>query len=96
MAGLEKRIFQKSEFKCGYDTFLIVYTVCIRKSNLHQDYSTAEINFLDVTVTKLFNKLKTDLFSKPNDMCHHLHAQSCHRNVYKISIASGQVARFVQ
>ena len=58
------------------------------------DYSTTEINFLGVTVTKVCNKLETDLYCKPNDTHQHLHAQSCHRNVYKVSIAWGQVVRF--
>ena len=46
-------------------------------------YSTTETNFLGVTVTKVCNKLETDLYCKPNDTHQHLHAQSCHRNVYK-------------
>ena len=58
------------------------------------DYSITEINFLGVTVTKVCNKLETDLYCKPNDTHQHLHAQSCHRNVYKISIAWGQAVRF--
>ena len=58
------------------------------------DYSTTEINFLGVTVTKVCNKLETDLYCKPNDTHQHLHAQSCHRNVYKVPIAWGQVVRF--
>ena len=58
------------------------------------DYSTTEINFLGVTVTKVCNKLETDLYCKPNDTHQHLHAQSCHRNVCKMSIAWGQVLRF--
>ena len=58
------------------------------------DYSIKEINFLDVTVTKVCNKSETDLYCKPNDTTKHLHAQSCHRNVYKISIAWEQVVRF--
>ena len=31
------------------------------------DYSTTEINFLGVAVTKVGNKLEIDLFCKPND-----------------------------
>ena len=57
-------------------------------------YSTTEINFLGVTVTNACNKLETDLYYKPNDMHQHLHAQSYHHDVYKISIAWGQVVRF--
>ena len=40
------------------------------------------------------NKLETDLYCKTNDMCQYLHAQSCHRNVYKRSIAHQQIVRF--
>ena len=58
------------------------------------DYSTTEINFLGVTVTKVGNKLERDLFCKPNDTQQYLHAKLCHRNVYKRSIGYRQVARF--
>ena len=57
-------------------------------------YSATEINFLGVTVTNACNKLEKDLYYKPKDMHQHLHAQPCHHNVYKISIAWGQVVRF--
>ena len=57
-------------------------------------YSTTETNFLGVTVTKVCNKLETDLYCKPNDTHQHLHAQSCHRSVNKISIPWGQVVKF--
>ena len=57
-------------------------------------YSTTEINFLGVTVRKVCNKLEADLYCKPNDTRQNLHAQSCHRNVYKASIAWGQIVRF--
>ena len=36
------------------------------------DYSITEINFLGVTVTKVCNKLETDLYCKPNDTHQHL------------------------
>ena len=63
------------------------------------EYSTIETKFLDVTVTKVDNKLETDLYCKPTDTHQYLHAQSCHRNLYKTSIAYGQAVRlkeFVQ
>ena len=62
--------------------------------NFTRDYSTTEINFLGVTVTKVGNKLEIDLYCKPTDMHQYLHAQSCYRNAYKGSIAYGQVVRF--
>ena len=58
------------------------------------DYATTEINFLRVTVTKVDSKLETNLYCKSTDTHQHLHEQSCHRNVYKGSIAYGQVVRF--
>ena len=56
-------------------------------------YSTTEINFLEVTVTKVGNKLETDLCCKPTNTHEYLHAQSCHCNVHKKSIAYGQAVR---
>ena len=53
------------------------------------DYSATEINFLGVSVTKTGNELQTDLYCKPNDTHQYHHAQSCHRNLYKRSIAYG-------
>ena len=55
------------------------------------DYSTKQINYLGVTVTKVGNKLETDLYHKPNDTHQYLHAQSFDRNVYKRSIVYRQV-----
>ena len=40
--------------------------------------SATEINFLGVTVTKVGNKLETDLYCKPSDRHQYLHNQSCH------------------
>ena len=57
------------------------------------DYSATEVNFLDVTATKVGNKLETYLYCQPTDTHQYLHAQSCHRNVYKKPIAYGQAVR---
>ena len=43
---------------------------------------------------KVGSKLETDLYCKPTDTHQYLHAKSCHRDVYKGSIAYGQVVRF--
>ena len=56
------------------------------------DYSTTEIDFLGVTVTKVSNNLEIDLYCKPTNSHQHFDARSCHSNVYKESIAYGQVA----
>ena len=58
------------------------------------DDSATKINFLGVTVTKVGNKLETDLYCKPTDTHQYFHAQSNHSNVYKRSIAYEQVIRF--
>ena len=58
------------------------------------DYSTTEINFLGVTVTKVGNKLETDLYCKSTDTHQCLYEQSCLGNMYEGSIAYGQVVRF--
>ena len=47
------------------------------------DNSTTEINFLDVAVTKVGNKLETDLYCEPTDTHQFLYSQSCYRNLYK-------------
>ena len=58
------------------------------------DYSTKEINFLGVNVTRVDNKLETDLYCKPNNTQQYLHAKLCHSNVYKRSTAYRQDVRF--
>ena len=40
------------------------------------------------------DKLETDLYCKTNDTHQYLHAQSCHCNMHKVSIAYRQVVRF--
>ena len=58
------------------------------------DYSTTEMNFIGFTVTKVGNKLETDLYCKSTDTHQCLYEQSCHRNMYEESIAHGQVEWF--
>ena len=104
MAGLQKGIFQNSEFKpfqwLRYPEELFLYGANSQKltrlfnciTSLHStikftmDYSITRIDFLGVHVTKVDNKLETDLYCKPNDTHKYLHAQSCtlqcHLNVY--------------
>ena len=58
-------------------------------------YSEKKINFLDVLVTKSDSgeKLCSILYTKPTDTYQYLHDTSCHRAVYKNSIAYGQAIR---
>lgn len=65
-----------------------------RTTKFTLDYSTTEINVLGVTVTKVGYKFKIHLCCKPTDMHQYLHAESYHHNVYKASIAHGQVVIF--
>ena len=55
------------------------------------DYSATEINLLGATVTKIPNKLETDLYCKPTDTQQHLHAQSCHNNVFNLKWLGGNL-----
>ena len=59
------------------------------------EYSEKQINFLDVLVTKSDSgeKLCSSLYTKPTNTHQYLHATSCHRAVYKNSIAYGQPIR---
>ena len=59
------------------------------------EYSEKQINFVDVLVTKSDSgeKLCSSLYTKHTDTHQYLHATSCHRVVYKNSIAYGQAIR---
>ena len=56
--------------------------------------SKTEINFLDTTVFKVNNKLRTKLYVKPTDRRSYLHSKSEHPNSTKKSIAYSQALRF--
>ena len=55
--------------------------------------SKTEINFLDTTVFKVDNKLRTKLYLKPTDRKSYLHFKSEHPNSTKESIAYSQAIR---
>ena len=57
------------------------------------EYSSAKINFLNVTVMKKGNQLVTDLYVKPTDTNQYLHASSCHFSHCKKSIPFSQPLR---
>ena len=50
--------------------------------NFTMDYSKTEIKFLGVTVTKVGNKLETDLYCKRNDTHQYFHPQLCTLQCY--------------
>ena len=56
--------------------------------------SKIEINFLDTTVFKVDNKLRTKLYVKPTDRQSYLHSKSEHPKSTKKSIAYSQALRF--
>ena len=100
MAGLEKRIFQNSEFEFFvwlryFDELFCIWTQGSQKFN-----ELNCINSLHPTITLTMDysttvdKLETELYCKRRDTQQYLHAQSCHRKVYKRSIEYQQVVRF--
>ena len=56
-------------------------------------YSTESLDFLDVTVSRIGNTLKTDLYSKPTDTHQFLEFSSCHPFHTKRSIPYSQTLR---
>ena len=56
--------------------------------------SQTEINFLDTTVFKANNKLRTKVHVKPTNRQSYLHSKSEHPNSTKKSIAYSQALRF--
>ena len=59
------------------------------------DYSPYQFNYLDVLITKdeSGKTLRTSLCRKPTDTHQYIHAQSCHRAVYKKPIPYSQAVR---
>ena len=56
--------------------------------------SKTGVNFLDTTVFKVDNKLRTKVYVKPTDRQSYLHSKSEHPNSTKKSIAYSQALRF--
>ena len=52
------------------------------------DYSTTEMNFLDVTVMEVGNKLETDLYCKSNDRNQFIHMFMYQVQVHVHSVSS--------
>ena len=57
------------------------------------EYSPTSVNFLDVQVIRVDDKLVTDLFVKPTDTHQYLHASSCHVYHTKKAIPYSQALR---
>ena len=61
--------------------------------NFIQQSNKEFINFLDLTVSLLDNKVSTDLYVKPTDRHHYLHHSSSHLDHTKKSIVYSQTLR---
>ena len=80
--------------KTEFDSFLNKINEFHRSIKFEYDMSKIEINFLDTTVFKVDNKLRTKLYVKPTDRQSFLHSKSEHRNFTKKSIAYSHALRF--
>ena len=67
---------------------------CHPSIKFEYEMSQTEINFLDTTVFRVDNKLRTKLYVKPTDRQSYLHSKSEHPNSTKKSIAYSQALRF--
>ena len=70
--------------------FLEALNCCHPSIKFTADYSKHSVNFLDVSVKKLSNRLITDVYIKPTDTHQYLHASSCHVFHSKKSIPFSQ------
>ena len=101
MAGLEKKIFQISQFEPFlwleylYEIFFI-WIQCSQKLNRHFNCINSLLPTIKFTMdySATIDKLETYLYCKPNDTHQHFQAKSCHHDVYKRSIAYRQLVRF--
>ena len=50
------------------------------------EWSQTSINFLDVTISIISGKARTDFYIQPTDSHQHLHSSSCHPHNYKKAI----------
>ena len=76
--------------KTEFDNFLKKINECHPSIKFECEMSKTEISFLDTTVFKVNNKLRT----KPTDRQSYLHSKSEHPNSTKKSIAYSQALRF--
>ena len=77
-----------------FDNFLKKINECHPSMKFEYEMSKTEINFLDTTVFKVVNKLRTKLYVKPTDRQSYLHSKSEHPNSTKKSITYSQALRF--
>ena len=80
--------------KTEFDNFLKKINECHPSIKFEYEMSKTEINFLDTTVFKVNNKLRTKLYVKPTDRQNYFHSKSEHPNSTKKSIAYSQALSF--
>ena len=80
--------------KTEFDKFFKKINECHPSIKFEYEMSQTEINFLDTTVFKVDNKLRTKMYGNPTDRQSYLHSKSEHPNSTKKSIAYSQVLRF--
>ena len=80
--------------KTEFDNFLKKINECHPSIKFEYEMSKTETNFLDTTVFKVNNKLRTKLYVKSTDTQSYLHSKSEHPNSTKKSIACSQALRF--
>ena len=80
--------------KTEFDNFLKKINECHPSIKFEYEKSKTEINFLDTTLFKVDNKLRTKLYVKPTDRQSYLHSKSEHPNSTKKGIAYSQTLRF--
>ena len=80
--------------KTEFDNFLKKNDECHPSIKFKYEMPITEINFLDTTVFKVDNKLRTKVYLRPNDRQSYLHSKSEHPNSTKKSIAYSQALSF--
>ena len=80
--------------KTEFDNFLKKINECHPSIKFEYEMYKTEINFLDTTVFKVNNKLRTKLYVKPTDRQSYLRSKSEHPNSTIKSIAYSLTLRF--
>ena len=79
--------------KTEFENFLKKITECHPNIKFEYEMSKTGINFLDTTVFKVDNKLRTKVYVKPTDRQSYLHSKSEHPNSTKKCIAYSKALR---
>ena len=80
--------------KTEFDNFFKKNNECHTGIKFEYEMSKTGVNFLDTTVFKVDNKLRTKVYVKPTDRQSYFHNKSEHPNSTKNNIAYSQTLRF--